>query len=382
MTTANLTTRELVHLPALREIFASSGPCVTIVLPAYRPGEPAPTPATQLSSLTQEAEQKLARLMKAETLATLLEPLREAVRDPELAAGSHWGRVIFRSATVFEQFQLTQPAKAGLTVGGSFSIRPLMEELARPETFFVLNLSKTKVELLRCAGVTAERMKLPHGVPETLAEALELEQPDHDLENRSSIGTSTGAMTRVRFGTGSEREAAHAHLADFYRLVDRGIKELAPGQQTPLLLAGVAEETGLYREVSRYRDLAGADIAKPGAGQTTDALLEKAYAILRAERAERRAAALEAAKERAGARFSTDPDFLVRAAFEGRVAKLYVNRDAEKLDVFERQNHHCWGREDLLNLAAIQTLLHSGVACEVEAAKMPEGAAIVGILRY
>lgn len=378
----NLTVRDVVRLPALREILASPGPCVTILLPAYRPGEAAGTPAAFLSSLLQEAEQKVGSFMTTGSVARLLDPLKAAAQDPELAAGAHWGRAIFRSPTVFEQFQLTQPGKAGLTVSGSFLIRPLMEELARPELFYVLNLSKTKVGLLRCAGVTAEPAKLPHGVPETLAEALELEPPDHDLENRSSIGRSTGNMTRVRFGTGSEREAAHAHLADYYKLIDRGIKELAGEQEIPLILAGVAEETALYREVSGYRGLVEGDISKPGAGQPHDEVLKKAYAILRADAAERRAAALLVAKERAAAHFSTDPDFLLHAAFQGRVGRLYLNRDAEKLDVCERRTHHSWGREDLLNLAAIQTLLHSGEAWELEAAKMPDRAPIAGILRY
>jgi hypothetical protein len=193
-------------------------------------------------------------------------------------------------------------------------------------------------------------------------------------------------MTRVRFGTATERETAHAHLADYYRLIDRGIKELAGKQEIPLILAGVAEETALYREVSRYRGLVKGDISKsgvgPAAGQPYDEVLEKAYAILHADAAERHVADLLAAKERASAHFSTDPDLLLHAAFQGRVGRLYLNRDAERLDVCERRSHHSWGREDLLNLAAIRTLLHSGEAWELEAAKMPDRAPIVGILRY
>lgn len=386
------TTKELVRLSALRGILASAGPCVTILLPAYKPGEQAGTPAARLSSMIREAEQKLGALVNAETVEALLNPLKEAALDPDLSAGSHWARVIFRSPTVFEQFQLTQiqPAvleKAALTVGGSFLIRPVIEELALPEMFYILNLSKTKVELMRCTGTTLERIKLPKGIPETLAEAMDLEPPDHDLENRSSAGNlsaggSTGNMKRVRFGTGSERETAHTHLADFYKLVDRGLKELTPEQEAPLILAGVTEETALYREASNYRGLTRREISKPGADLPGDVILEKGYAILHAEAEERRGEELLAAKERAAARFSTDPDFILRKAFEGRVGKLYLNRAAEKIEVFERGNHHSWGREDLLNLAAVETLLHSGEAWELEAAKMPGGAPLVGILRY
>jgi len=380
MTASNSTMRELVRLPAVRGILASSGPCITIVLPAYRPGEAAGTPAALLGSTLREAEQKLTPMLPEASRALLMSPLQEAAHDPELAGGSRWGRVLFRSPGVFEQFALTQPVKAGLTVGGCFSIRSLTEDLSRPDVFYILSLSKTKVELLRCVGVTAEPAALPRGVPATLEEALELEPPDHDLENRASIGSSTGSMRRVRFGTGSERETARTHLADFYKLVDRGIKELSGGQEAPLVLTGVAEEAALYREVSGYPRLARRSIAKGGSGKSKEELLQEAYAILQAEAAERHAAELLDYKERG--RWSTDPDFLLHAAFEGRVAKLYLNREARRLGAFEQRNYRSWGPEELLNLAAVQTILHNGEAWELEPGGMPDRAPVAGVLRY
>ena len=264
--------------------------------------------------------------------------------------------------------------------------------LVRPETFYILKLSKTKVAALRCRGLEAEQVGLPGGIPETLEEALELEPPDHDLENRSFIGNqagggnSTGAMHGVRFGTGSGRETKHAHLADFYKLVDRGVAELA--REAPLILAGVEEDAAIFRAVSKHRRLVRESIAGSAdfagsTGRHMDELLEKAYAILRTDMADRQTAALASAKERVAARrFSTDTDLILRAAFEGRVGELYTRQGAEQTAVFERGTYHSWGPEDLLNLAAVETILHDGHACEVPAGGMPEGAAAVGILRY
>jgi len=394
MTASNLAMTGLLGLPALREVLAAPGPCVTILLPAYKPGEPAGSPAALLNSCIREAGQKLAAFLPEASVATLLAPLDQAAQEPELAGGSQWARAIFRAPGVFEQFQLTQPAPATLKVCGSFWIRPLMDDLSRPEVFYVLNLSKTKVEVLRCTGVTVEHVRLPHGVPETLDEALELNPPDHDLENRASIGLpggGGGGVRRVRFGTGTERETAHTHLADFYKLVDRGLKELAKDAPNhadlPLILAGVAEETALYRAVSGDARIAQRTIVKPD-GRSLDELLQKAYAIWREEAASKQAAALVNAKERAGAaRFSTDPDLLVHASLEGRVGELWVNREVRKLEVYERRRHQSWGKEDVLNLAVIQTILHNGEARELPTESMPEAtsgekAPAAGVLRY
>lgn len=82
-----------------------------------------------------------------------------------------------------------------------------------------------------------------------------------------------------------------------------------------------------------------------------------------------------------------DPVLLLHAAFEGRIARLYLNRSSTRPGVFERGNYHSWGEEDLLNLAAAQTLVHRGEALDVPAEHMPlqpsgEKAAALGIMRY
>lgn len=390
--TALKSATDLLRLPALRELLPSPGPCITVLLPPYRPGEPAGSQAALLNSTVKEASQRLSAFLPDESISRLLEPLKHIVKGPDLAAGSHWSRVIFRSPGVFEPFQLTQPVKASLAIGGSFSIRPLLNEALRPQAFYILNLSKTNVALLRCSDLEVKKVPLPNNTPENLADALALEPPDHDLENRSSVGRSTGAMHSVRFGTGSGRETQHAHLADFYRLVDRAVSELLREHEAPLILAGVDEDQDIFRAISGCQNLVrhgvGGSSVAAQPGHANDELLDKAYSILHADVADRHAATLSSIKEQVGpGRFSMDPVLLLHAAFEGRIARLYLNRSSARPGVFERGNYHSWGEEDLLNLAAAQTLVHRGEALDVPAEHMPlqssgEKAAALGIMRY
>lgn len=382
-------TTELLRLSGLRELLASPGPCLTVLLPPYRPGEQAGSQAALLNSTIKEASRQLTTFLPDESVSRLLEPLKNSVKDPDLAAGSHWSRAILRSPGVFEQFQLTQPVKASLTVAGSFSIRTLLDDVSRPETFYVLNLSKTSVALIQCSDLEARKIPLPNKTPDNLADALAFEPPDHDLENRSYTGSSTGAMHRLRFGTGSGRETQHAHLADFYRLVDRALSELLQEHDAPLILAGVDVDKDIFRTITRCQNLVKEGITNNGAGlDTNDDLLQKAYVLLRGHAAERWTAALSLTKEQAGpGRFSTDPVLLLHAAFEGRVARLYLNQGAARPGVFERGNYHSWGEEDLLNLTAVQTVLHRGEAFQIPGENMPaqpsgEKASVLGIMRY
>ena len=191
-------------------------------------------------------------------------------------------------------------------------------------------------------------------------------------------------MRSVRFGTGSEPEKAHAHLSDFYKIVDRGIQELLREPETPLILAGVEEDTVLYRSVSGYEYLLEDGI--PGSidlSREHSALLRRAYAILRTDGLRlQRNALLEARERTAPSHFSTNPDILLHAAFEGRLDQLYVNAGVERMDVFERDGYRSWGSEDVLNLAMVQTIVHHGRAWTLPGDMMPDGLAAAGLLRF
>jgi hypothetical protein len=70
---------------------------------------------------------------------------------------------------------------------------------------------------------------------------------------------------------------------------------------------------------------------------------------------------------------------------EGRVRHLYIDEVARKLGVFEgskRGGRWDWGEEDLLNVAAVETIMQGGLAFALPTSRMPEGAAAAAILRY
>jgi hypothetical protein len=287
---------------------------------------------------------------------------------------------------VFRTFQLIEPVSVSLTVGGYFQIRSILADLHVPAEFYVLKLSKKRVDVLRCAGLSAEPLKL-NGVPETLEEAMAFKPPDHDLENRSSAGSSTGSMRGVRFGTGSGRETEHTHLADFYKLVDRALHALPKAAMTPLVVAGVDQDAAIYRAVSKYPNLLEQSIhGSPGGALSEQEILRRAYSLVRSHCLDRDAKALAVSKERlAPARFASGLNTILRAAVQGRVASLYIDEAARMSGVFEGvksgERWH-WGEEDLLNAAAVETILQGGEAFELPAGSIPEGAGAAAILRY
>jgi hypothetical protein len=319
-------TVELLRLDSLQDALRSPGPCVTLLVPPYRPGEIAGSPCAQLKGAIKViAEHSFPPAMKA----TLLEPLERLAESHAFASGCHLSRVILRSRDVFEQFYVRQPVQASITIGGCFWIRKLVGELAIPSRFYILALSKTGVALWQRDEFTIELKHLP-GVPDTVSDALALEPPDHDLENRATAGNSRGGLHRIRFGTGSGREQEHAHLADYYKLVDNGLQEIVHKSSIPVILAGVEEDVALYRTVSCLLNLAPDTIpGSPDIAHDPSGTLLCAYTILWNWQYELQKRELQTFIERvAPHKISNDSKAILEAAFKGQVGQLYVNETA------------------------------------------------------
>jgi release factor family 3 len=328
----------------------------------------------------QDCARRLAPLTPESTIVDLLEPIQALAESAELNSGSHGGLVIFRSPGVFETFCLTEPAPPSLSVAGCFAIRKVSHEFELPHVFYILALFKRGVSLFRCTGRHAERVNLPSGTPDTLDQAIALDIPDHDLENRSAAGSSKNSQRRVRFGTGSERETEQTHLRDYYKIVDRSLRHFLHEDDSPLVLAGVEEDLAVYRAVGTATATIAGSAHLPG---QREELLTRAYGALRAKKSERQAQALMKDREQSPAsRFCTDLESILSASFEGRIRQLYINEKADRVGVYERNGYQSFGAEDLFNLAVVQTIIHGGTACELPAEMMPDSEGAIGLLRY
>ncbi len=367
----------------ISELLYAAGPCITMLLPPYRPGESREAAEAFLRTNLPAAAKKLAARRVSEALITeLLEPLRQLSHDKELAAGSNSARVLFRSPGIFSRFELPVPPSLtrACTVGGCFWIRPMLGPLELPSNIYVLEVTKKAVALLACGLTSVAQVALPAGTPQTLDAFLGFDAPDHDLMNRSAAGPSMGAMHGVQFGTGAGRETEHAHLHDFYRAADRGVSGVLRSTGAPLVLAGVDEDVAIYRSVSACPNLLEESIhGSPSGAMTTAQILRNAHDIAFFDCQRRAAFKMAESKERlAPARYSNNLSEILRAAVEGRVSDLYLDENAEQMGDFDGKlfgGRTSWNDEDLLNVAAIETLRRSGVVFSLPSHLMTSPAA-------
>jgi hypothetical protein len=368
---------EALRLHKIREILREPGPCVTVYLPPYHPGQPAESPSVLLKTILRDVEKQLMeRSVPQLTIREMLSPFGQLATDE----GSNLGRIIYAAPRLCRQYWLREPAPAGFSVGSYFEIRRILPELSLPAEYYVLILSKKRVGLVRCVEGRAESVPLPRGTPETLEEVMAFATPDHNLENRWSAGQAG----KIRFGTSSMRDTQPAYVAEFYSHVDRGVNEILRPGKTPLILAGVEEDAAIYRRTQTYPEL----IKESLRGSANDfspgpELVKEAEAILRAAAMERYSREVARARERfAPDRFLTGADAIVPVAFRGRVSRLYLANGAPQTSIAAKPEESTGASEDLLNVAAVQTLAHDGDVFSLPQETMPERATAAAVLRY
>ena len=257
---------------------------------------------------------------------------------------------------------------------------PLLPTALAPQDFYILGISEKHVRLWRYSHGHCEERPLSAAVPPNLEAAGAFDQPDHDLENRSASGPSTGSMRRVRFGTSTDREAGGEYLHHFFALIDKGLKETLNG--LPLLLVGVHEELAEYRRGAKHARIFECEWhANPQ------------LCSLREVQAHARDAALDeyhragqqalASLDGVPPKILGEPARALAAAAEGRVRCLFVAQGARvPASPAQADAQGLYPGEDLLNAAVVETLRTGGEVFTIPGETLPGMVPIAAMLRY
>ncbi|HEX5431416.1 MAG TPA: hypothetical protein VFW83_05590, partial [Bryobacteraceae bacterium] len=198
-------------------------PCITLLLAPYKPGEPTPPDWVQIRQLIRGSAELPEMRALGKEAEPLLAPLLYLEDQPELEKGGK-GLAVFSAPGFVSAYRSDSIAGQRIVVSARAYIKPLLAETLAPREIFILGLSRKHLRLLRYRMGKCEEMPLPAGVPASVNEAVALDKPDHNFQNQVSAGPSTGDISGVRFGTGSDRETAPEYLHQFFTLVDQGLQ--------------------------------------------------------------------------------------------------------------------------------------------------------------
>ena len=373
-----------------------NGPCISLFMPTDRTGMEGQQDQLRIRRLIREAESLVRdkEHLHSAQVEDLLEPLRALLGNQQFWLHASDGLAIFRSPKAFRSFRLPSSFKEQVVVGDHFYLKPLLPLLTYNGRFYILALSQNAVRLLECTHYSVNELKLPEPVPTSLAEFLRGEERENDLQSHSSASFGTvgkgGRHPAIFHGQGVGTDDAKDDILRYFQHIDRGLHDLLRDETAPLVLAGVEYLFPIYQQANSYPHLLEQGIAGNPDKLKAETLRGKAWPIVEPVVLQARQEAAALYRDLGSTeRTSRNTSEIVSAAYYGRVASLFVARDHEQWGTFDPatgtlQVHEQAqpGDEDLLDLAATQTLLHGGVVYAVEQTSMPDDAALAAVFRY
>lgn len=242
------------HMQELQEMH---GQCVSLYLPLNGAQEGATLFPTRMRAALNKAKQLLTEEFGDEA-GSEWPPEELTGFGQKVRRGPQYGGIaVFCCDGHTRIIHAPKQWNEGVHVGNEFYIRPLLSLLMRPAAFYLLALGEQNIRLLLCTSEGAKDVALSDDLPGNLTEATLFEQPDHNLEQRSTSGAMMTGKRGIRFGTSADEEKRDVYLRQFFSKLDASLRALLTSQQYPLMLAGVKRQLALYADVNTYEHLLG-----------------------------------------------------------------------------------------------------------------------------
>jgi hypothetical protein len=370
---------------------------VSIYMPIYRAGTDVQQNSTRLKTLKRQAETTIVESGMTESEALeFLQPIQELVdaEDTFWQENNNDGLAAFVGSGVFYYYRLPLNFQELVVVTDRFHLKPLLPLLRGDGQYYVLALSQQDVRFLECTRSSVREIEL-EDIPKSVDDALQYDATAKDGQRRMSTpkgGTNNSFQQAGSFhGQGSpDQDKSQRGIQQFFYAIDRGLHKYLRNKRVPLVLAGVEHLFPGYREANSYQHLLEEGIPGNPEHLKPEELQAKAWEIVEPLFLQEQQDAIEHYKElTATGRTSTDIKEVVPAAYFSRVEQLFVpvgvqqwglfNPDSNTIDLHSEAE---LGDEDLLDLAAVQTILNGGTVYAVEPEKVPDNAPLAAVFRY
>jgi len=347
---------ETPSLEKLRGLASAAPPCISIVLPE---GQARDARIAFKDALAQVRADLAAGASKHE-IASLLDPLELAAVNVIDSSKEPATFIFLRSPDVCESFRtpylLGQPLAV---VGDCFQLRPLLALASKHLEFYMLALKLNDTRIFKCTDQSCEPARFPKNA------------------GTEAAGFVPGAsQSSLRAEPVHDRDHPENHLGHFYREVDRDVNALLNDGHAPLVVVGVEHEVALFHRLTTYPACVEPGIRGLPERLGQNEMHRQSLALLRSVTTGAEHHALEKFDKQVGTgHASADIEEIVRAASRGRVEHLFLLENATVPGAVE-------GADDLLNVAAVQTLRHGGDVQTLPQANMPAGGPVCAIFRY
>jgi hypothetical protein len=297
------------------------------------------------------------------------------------------GLALFSGKDLFRYYRLPFSLKELVVVGERFHVKPLLPMFTADDHFYVLALSQNEVRLYHCTRHTVNMVDLKD-VPRSLSQALNYDDPQRGSHFRTMPSTSARAGTALFHGHG--HEDAKADIYRYFQQVDRGLIPLLKKEKALLVLAGVEYLHPIYRDANTYPKLANKGVVGNPEELSGVELRDQAWEQVAPLFADEMEDAAGRYRQLLGTGLaSADLTVIAPAAYGGRVDTLFVGVSVQQWGRFDPRTRKVEvhqevspGDDDLLDFAAVHTLLNGGKVYALAPEHVPGGTSTAAVFRY
>ncbi|MBI4633519.1 MAG: hypothetical protein HY742_06490 [Deltaproteobacteria bacterium] len=365
------------------------GFCVSLFMPTHRSGAETQQNQIRLKNLLREAEEKLvAGGMRPQEAKALLEQAQGLSGNIPFWRKQSDGLALFLSPEMFGFYCLPATFEKLVVVSNRFHLKPLLPLLGVEKRFYILALSQNNLRFIEGTAQGAREIDL-ETIPRNLDEALRYDEPEKQI--RFHTGKSgNGKRTTMTSGHGSTRDDAKENIFKYFRLIDKGLRNLLRDERAPLVLAGVDYLFPIYREANTYANLMNEGIPGNPEGMSTEQLHKQALALVTPSFRNTENDALSLYRQSSGTGLtSNDIGEIVPAAYHGRVGMLFFATGYQEWGAIDSEGNIARrgkgeksSEEDLLDFAAIHTFLNGGTVFPLAQEKIPDNTPLAAVFRY
>ncbi|MBW4643587.1 MAG: hypothetical protein KME23_11470 [Goleter apudmare HA4340-LM2] len=371
-------------------------PCVSLYMPMQKAGPEIRQNPIRFKNLIREAEQRLEDIGIRHTEAVdFLQSAKELDTNDFWEHQDH-GLVIFISPQLFRYYCLPMEFPELVVVSNQFHLKPLLQLIQNDGQFYVLGISQKDVKFFEGTRYSLNEVEVEN-MPKSVEEVILEDDIQKGVQHRIAIsrgGTANPFQQPGEFhGQGSpDRDRRQENILQFCYAVDGALHEKLREQTAPLVLAGVEYLFPIYQEANTYAHLINEGITGNPEIIKPEELQEQAWQIVQPLFQQSEQAAIALYQQLAGedtGKAVCDLKEIIQAAYYQRIDTLFVPVGQQVWGKFNPDtmtvNLHSEPEpddQDMLDFAAIHTLLNGGTVYTVNPEQIPNGALAAAILRY
>lgn len=367
---------------------------ISMYFPTYKMGPDIKQNTIRFKQRIRQAEDKLYNMKwRKSEVESFLKPASDLIDNTVFWQNQSEGLAVFLGQEKMDYYHLPYSVKEDTVLSNKFYTKPLIPLFTEGGEYYILALSQNEVRLLRANKQSIQEIEMKDA-------PKRLEDMKVDQDSRTKLQTKTAhtvsksslSYNKATQGQAVENDFDVNQLNRYFRAIDESLDRYKKKENLPLILAGVEYLIPIFKEISKYPNIADEYIKGNPEILSADDLHKQSWDIMEPKfiRIQKLAQAkYNQYKGQNNKLYANSLESIIPKAYNGQVETLFIDKDAEKWGVHDLEknkvkiyNDKKFEAEDLIGYASALTTTRGGTVYAVDSERLPDGKEVAAVLRY